>query len=350
MSTLEHEKITPLIKKQKRDSSHVEREMSALKDKVRKLGNFGQLNGTTPQMKNIFKQVQIIAPTTAPVLVIGESGTGKQLLAKAIHTNSKRASQPYISLNCSTMPENLLENELFGHEKGAFNNSPSQESGCFEIANGGTLFLDEVGGLSQELQKKVLHVIENGVFRRLGGKEEIPCDVRVVAATNKNLGELVDEGDFREDLFFKLNVFTIRIPHLREREEDIPLIAQHFVEEFNLKNDRAVKGLSKKALNIIKKYSWPGNVRELKNVIERSVVVCGTDFIDVQDLPETLTSKARKTPTVEFRLGQTMAEVEKHFLFHTINYVDGNKTKAAKILNISLKTLHNKLAKYKSSI
>jgi DNA-binding NtrC family response regulator len=218
------------------------------------------------------------------------------------------------------------------------------------MANGGTLFLDEIDKMPPDIQTKVLEVLENGIFHRIGGKDEIKTDVRVLAATNENIEELVEEKSFREELFYRLNVFTIRIPSLRERDEDIPLLAQHFIEEFNLKNDRKIKGLTKKAMNVIKKYSWPGNVRELKNTIERAVVVCQDDFIDLHDLPETLTSKASKTPTIEFRLGQTVAEVEKHFLFHTINHMDGNKTKAAKILGISLKTLHNKLNKYKSSI
>lgn len=328
----------------------VNQEMVALRDKVRRLGTFGKLNGSTPRMKAIFKQIQVIAPTTASVLITGESGTGKELVAKAIHTGSKRKDKAYIAINCAAIPESLLENELFGHEKGAFTGAVAQDSGCFELADGGTIFLDEIGEMSPDMQTKLLRVLENGTFRRIGGKKELQVDVRVIAATNRNLEELVEEGGFREDLFYRLNVFSIKLPPLRERSEDLPLLAQTFIEEFNLKTDRHVKGLSREALNLIKKYSWPGNVRELKNVIERAVIVCTTDYIDVGDLPENLTSKAHKAPTVEFRLGQTMDDVERDFLFHTINYVDGNKTKAAKMLNISLKTLHNKLAKYKSSV
>ncbi len=330
--------------------SRLEQEMSQLRDKVRKLGTFGKLNGSTPRMKNVFKQIQVIAPTNASVLINGESGTGKELVAKAVHQNSKRKDKPYIAINCAAIPESLLENELFGHEKGAFTGALAQDAGCFELADGGTIFLDEIGDMSADMQTKLLRVLENGTFRRIGGKKELQVDVRVIAATNRTLEEAVEEGGFREDLFYRLNVFTIKLPPLRERSEDIPLLAQTFIEEFNLKNDRAVKGLSREAMNLLKKYSFPGNVRELKNVIERAVIVCTSDTIDVQDLPETLTTKAHKAPTVEFRLGQTMDEVEKQFLFHTINYVDGNKTKAAKMLDISLKTLHNKLAKYKSSV
>jgi len=328
----------------------VQQEMVILRDKVRRLGTFGKLNGSTPKMKSVFKQIQVIAPTTASVLITGESGTGKELVAKAIHQNSKRKDKSYIAINCGAIPESLLENELFGHEKGAFTGAVSQEGGCFELADGGTIFLDEIGEMSPDMQTKLLRVLENGTFRRIGGKKEIQVDVRVIAATNRNLEELVEEGNFREDLFYRLNVFSIKLPPLRERAEDIPLLAQNFIEEFNLKCDKAVKGQTREALNVIKKYSWPGNVRELKNVIERAVIVCSGDFIDVADLPENLTSKAHKAPTVEFRLGQTIEDVERDFLFHTINYVDGNKTKAAKMLNISLKTLHNKLAKYKSSV
>jgi len=330
--------------------SLVDQEMAVLRDKVRRLGTFGKLNGTTPKMKSVFKQIQVIAPTTASVLITGESGTGKELVAKAIHQNSKRKDKPYIAINCAAIPESLLENELFGHDKGAFTGAVSQEGGCFELADGGTIFLDEIGEMTPDMQTKLLRVLENGTFRRIGGKKEIQVDVRVIAATNRNLEEHVEEGGFREDLFYRLNVFSIKLPPLRDRAEDLPLLAQNFVEEFNLKCDKSVKGLSREALNVVKKYSWPGNVRELKNVIERAVIVCTGDFIDVGDLPENLTSKAHKAPSVEFRLGQTMEDVERDFLFHTINYVDGNKTKAAKMLNISLKTLHNKLAKYKSSV
>jgi len=328
----------------------IEREVRALRDKVRRLGTFGKLNGTTPQMKNVFKQVQIIGPTTAAVLITGESGTGKQVVAKAIHSHSNRKDKPFLTVNCGAIPENLLEDELFGHEKGAIERAATQKAGFFEVANGGTLFLDEIDQMPSDIQARILEVLETGGFHRIGGKTEIQTDVRVVAATNASLDELVEEKSFSAELFYRLNVFTVQIPPLRDREEDIPLLAQHFIEEFNLKNDRQVKGLTKKALTIIKKYSWPGNVRELKNTIERAVIVCQSDFIEASDLPETLTSKVSLTPTIEFRLGQTVAEVEKHFLFHTINHVNGNKTKASKILGISLKTLHNKLNKYKSSI
>lgn len=330
--------------------AEVEREMTSLRDKVRKLGTFGHLNGSTPKMKSIFKQIQVIAPTSASVLINGESGTGKELVAKAIYNHSKRQGKPYIAINCAAIPESLLENELFGHEKGAFTGAVAQELGCFELADGGTIFLDEIGDMSADMQTKLLRILENGTFRRIGGKKEISVDVRIIAATNKNLEEAVEEGSFREDLFYRLNVFTIKLPPLRERPEDILLLAQKFIEEFNLKNDRDVKGISREAFQVLKNFSWPGNVRELKNVMERAVIVCTGDFIELADLPDTLTSKAAKAPTVEFRLGTTMDEVEKQFLFHTINFVDGNKTKAAKLLDISLKTLHNKLAKYKSSI
>jgi DNA-binding NtrC family response regulator len=321
--------------------SAIDKEMILLRDKVRKLGTFGKLNGSTPKMKAVFKQIQVIAPTTASVLITGESGTGKELVAKAIYQNSKRSEKPYIAINCATTPKTLLEKELFGQ---------GQEPGCFESADGGTVFIDEISDLSLDLQIKFLHLLENNALRRIGAKNEIQVDVRVIAATNRNLEELLEDGSFREDLFSRLNIFSIKIPALRERAEDIPLLANAFVEEFNLKNDRHVKGLSRDVINLFKTYSWPGNVREIKNVIERAVVVCKDEFIDLADLPETLTSKAHKAPTVQFRLGQTMENVEKDFLFHTLSYVDGNKTKAAKMLDISLKTLHNKLSKYKSSI
>ena len=330
--------------------SRVYEEMLLLRDKVRKLGTFGKLNGSTLKMKELFKQIGIIAPTTAPVLITGESGTGKELVAKAIHQNSKRNQRAYIPVNCAAIPASLLESELFGHEKGAFTGAVSRKEGCFELADHGTLFLDEIGEMNADLQSKLLRILEDGSFRRLGGTQEIKVDVQVIAATNRNLEEAVEEGGFREDLYYRLNVFNIKIPPLRERLEDIPLLVQSFVEEFNVKNDKNIKGLSREALRLLKKYSFPGNVRELKNVIERAVIVSQNDVIEPEDLPEALTSKAKKAPSVEFRLGATMEGVEKQWLFHTINYVDGNKTKAAKMLNISLKTLHNKLNKYKSSI
>jgi len=325
-------------------------EMLLLRDKVRRLGTFGKLNGSTPKMKEIFKQVAIIAPTTAPVLITGESGTGKELVAKAIHQNSKRNQKPYIPVNCAAIPATLLESELFGHEKGAFTGAVARKEGYFEMTDGGTLFLDEIGEMDAELQSKLLRVLEDGCFRRLGGTQEIAVDVRVIAATNKDLEEAVEEGSFREDLFYRLNVFNIQLPPLRERGEDIPLLIQAFTEEFNVKNDKNIKGISSDALKILRNYSFPGNVRELKNVIERAVIVSRNDVIEPEDLPEAIQSKATKAPVLEFRLGQSIEEVEKQFLFHTINYVDGNKTKAAKMLGISLKTLHNKLNKYKSSV
>lgn len=330
--------------------ARVYEEMLLLRDKVRKLGTFGKLNGSTAKMKSLFKQVQVLAPTTAPALIIGESGTGKELVAKAIHQNSKRKDKAYIPVNCAAIPHSLLESELFGHEKGAFTGAVSRKEGCFELADGGTLFLDELGEMDADLQSKLLRVLEDGTFRRLGGTQEVKVDVRVIAATNRNLEELVEENHFREDLYYRLNVFTIKMPPLRERKDDILLLAETFIEEFNLKNDRNVKGISKEALRTLQKYSFPGNVRELKNVIERAVIVSKNDVIEPADLPESLTSKAQKAPSVEFKLGSTMEDVEKQFLFHTINFVDGNKTKAAKLLDISLKTLHNKLNKYKSSI
>lgn len=325
-------------------------EMLLLRDKVRRLGTFGKLNGSTPKMKEVFRQIEIIAPSSAPVLITGESGTGKELVARAIHQNSKRTGKAYIPVNCAAIPETLLESELFGHEKGAFTGAVQRKEGCFEMAHNGTLFLDEIGEMNADLQTKLLRVLEDGRFRRLGGTQEVQVDVRVVAATNRNLEESVEEGSFREDLYYRLNVFNIMVPPLRERSEDIALLIQNFIEEFNVKNDRNVKGISREALRILKNYSFPGNVRELKNVIERAVIVSTNDVIEPEDLPEALRSKADKAPQISFNLGLTMEEVEKQFLFHTINFVDGNKTKAAKILNISLKTLHNKLNKYKSSV
>lgn len=330
--------------------SLVYEEMLLLRDKVRKLGTFGKLNGSTPRMKEVFKQVQVIAPSSAAVLITGESGTGKELVAKAIHQNSKRNQKAYIPVNCAAIPASLLESELFGHEKGAFTGAIARKEGCFELADNGTLFLDEIGEMDADLQSKLLRVLEDGRFRRLGGTQEIQVDVRIITATNRDLEEAVEEGIFREDLYYRLNVFSIKLPALRERNEDISLLIQSFIEEFNVKNDRSIKGISKDALRTLKNYSFPGNVRELKNVIERAVIVSTNDVIEPEDLPESLTSKAQKAPSVSFNLGITLEEVEKQLLFHTINYVDGNKTKAAKMLDISLKTLHNKLNRYKSSV
>lgn len=319
----------------------VDKEMVSLRDKVRKLGTFGRLNGSTPKMKAVFKQVQVIAPTTASVLIHGESGTGKELVAKSIFQNSKRNSKPYVAVNCATIPKSLLEKELFGY---------GSDIGCFELADGGTVFIDEVSELPLDLQNRFLQLLENNSLRRGGAKNELNVDVRVIAATNRNLEESLEDGSFREDLYSRLNIFSIKIPTLRERAEDIPLLATTFLEEFNLKNDREIQGISREVMSLFKAYSWPGNVRELKNVVERAVIVCKGDTLELEDLPENLTSKAHKAPTIQFRLGQTIENVEREFLFHTLSYVDGNKTKAAKMLDISLKTLHNKLAKYKSSI
>jgi DNA-binding NtrC family response regulator len=307
------------------------------------------LLGRSSAMKDILRQVELAAASTAPVLILGESGTGKELVARTLHALSPRARAPFVGVNCAAIPETLLESEIFGHEKGAFTGAAERRLGCFEMADGGSLLLDEVAEMAPGVQAKFLRVLEEGAFRRIGGKAEIRVDVRVLAATNRDPAAAIRDGDLREDLFYRLNVFPITIPPLRDRPEDIPLLAEAFLQASAARNGRPVRAIAPEALRLLQQYPWPGNVRELRNAIERAVILCRREAVEPTHLPETLRrpSAAGPAPALTVRIGTTVDEAEKALILQTLDFTRGNKTRAAETLGISLKTLHNKLSRYR---
>ncbi|HEX9974205.1 MAG TPA: sigma-54 dependent transcriptional regulator [bacterium] len=317
-----------------------------LEHQIQQLTRYEDLIGQSSQMQAVYRLIDAVADSTANVIISGESGTGKELVAKAIHKKSSRFNEPFIAVNCSAFPENILENELFGHEKGAFTGALNEKPGCFEMADRGTLFLDEIGEMSLEMQAKILRALEERRFRRLGGKKEIVVDVRVVAATNRNLKQELEQKRLREDLYYRLAVVEIDLPPLRERVEDIPILTNYFLNHFNDKNQKNIKGLTPSCRDILLKYPWPGNVRELRNVIERAVILSTSDKIDVHVLPERILTYKFEKPTMMIPLGTTIEEAEKQLIFRTLEMENQNKTRAAETLGISLKTLHNKLGRY----
>ena len=319
----------------------------ALQKQLEDLRGKGQIIGASPAFRRMMTLVDQVAGSSATVLVQGESGAGKELVASAIHERSRRRAGPFIAVNCAALPETLLESELFGYERGAFTGAAGRKEGRFELADGGTLFLDEVADLSPVTQPKILRVLQEGEFDRLGGTRSIKIDVRLVAASNQDLAQLVKERRFREDLFYRLNVITVHVPPLRERREDIPLLAQHFLRVYAAKNNRRLDGLSDDALRRLEAYAWPGNVRELENVIERGVVLARGSHVDVGDLPPEI---AGATPLPEgvitVRLGTPLAEVEQRMLDATLAATGGNKTLAAKLLGIDVRTVARKLERW----
>jgi DNA-binding NtrC family response regulator len=329
-----------------------QREMRVLRRQLQERGTFGKMIGASVEMRKIYQMVEQAAPTGASVLVSGESGTGKELVAQTVHQLSPRASQPFIPLNCAAIPDTLLESELFGHEKGAFTGAITRRQGAFELANRGTLFLDEIAEMTPATQAKLLRVLQERSFRALGGQREQSVDIRVVAATNVDPPEAVRQGKLREDLFYRLNVFAIQLPPLRERKDDIPLLIQAFLKEFNTRNSRSVVGLSENATHILMQYSWPGNVRELRNVIERATIVAKGDVIEAGDLP-TLAAVSASAPASgggpTLTAGTTVDQAEQQLIELTLAHTGGNKTRAAEMLGISLKTLHNKLNRMKQA-
>ncbi|MBI3030594.1 MAG: sigma-54-dependent Fis family transcriptional regulator [Candidatus Rokubacteria bacterium] len=326
------------------------REVQLLRRQLRQRGAFGQLVGSSPAMQDIMRQLDLAAPTDATLLFVGESGTGKELVARTVHELSPRRKGSFVAVNCAAIPETLLESEIFGHEKGAFTGALERRQGCFELADGGTLFLDEVAEMRPATQVKFLRVLQEGQFRRLGGKTEVRVDVRVIAATNRDPLEAVREGVLREDLYYRLNVFAIVLPPLRERMEDLPELIQAFLAEFNERHRRSIRGVDDGALELLRRHRWPGNVRELRNVLERAVIVCPRDLIRAEHLPAPLGSTPAATPSAEggalLPIGTSLEEAERQLILRTLAHTGNNKTRAAEILGISLKTLHNKLNKY----
>ncbi len=319
---------------------------------LRETGAFGRMVGSSPAMSKLHDLMAKIGPSAASVLIVGESGTGKELVARTLHELSPRQKARFVAVNCAAIPETLLESEIFGHERGAFTGAEGRRQGLFELAGGGTLFLDEVAEMAPATQAKLLRVLEERSFRRLGGSEEIQVDVRVLAATNRDPAKALEEGKLREDLYYRLNVFTLELPPLRDRKEDIPLLIAAFVREVNERNQRNVAGIEDDAREVLRSYHWPGNLRELRNVIERSVIVAKGSRIRKEDLPPSVLSplaRARPDAAVEFPVGTTVDEAERNLILKTLDATGQNKTRAAEILGISLKTLHNKLKKYRKA-
>jgi DNA-binding NtrC family response regulator len=323
------------------------REVKTLRRQLRDHGAFGPMIGNSPEMRKLYQIIEQSAPTTASVLITGESGTGKELVAQTIHRLSPRASFPFVAINCAAIPETLLESEIFGHEKGAFTGAAERRQGCFELADHGTLFLDEIGEMTPTTQVKLLRVLQERTFRRLGGRTEQAVDVRVIAATNIDPLEAVAKGKLREDLYYRLNVFALHLPPLRERKDDLPLLVQAFVTEFNARNQKSIAGVDHQALRLLERYEWPGNVRELRNVIERATILAPGPFIEPQHLPPAFSEEAapERQSLVALGPGTTVEEAERRLIVMTLEHTHDNKTRAAEILGISLKTLHNKLNK-----
>jgi DNA-binding NtrC family response regulator len=318
----------------------------ALQEELNRRYKFPQIIGKSELMQKIFEVISQVAPTKASVLITGESGVGKEMVADAIHYNSPRKDKPYIKVHCAALTETLLESELFGHEKGSFTGAISRRRGRFELAHNGTIFLDEIGEISQNVQIKILRVLHEKKFERVGGEETIDVDVRIISATNKDLKEAIAKNTFREDLYYRLNVVNIHIPPLREHKEDIPLLVAAFLKEFTEENKKKIEGIDPKVRLIFNQYAWPGNIRELRNCIESAIVMCKGKIITADDLPPHLRAGSEKD-SIRLDTGITLLEAEKQIISFTLNQQGGNKSKTAEILGIGRKTLHRKLAGYK---
>jgi len=329
-------------------------ELEVTRRKLRDAGSLGSLVGPSKKMQEIFRLIEMVAPSTASVLITGASGTGKELVARTVHELSPRRNKPFIPINCAAIPETLMESEIFGHEKGAFTGALERRTGCFELAEGGTLLLDEIGEMPVGTQAKLLRVLEDRKLRRLGSKVETTVDVRVLASTNKVPEEAVARGELRNDLYYRLNVFNIPMPLLREHKEDIPELVQSLLGEMSAKHGRKVAAVSEAVFNLFHSYSWPGNVRELRNTLERAVIVCDSAVIETKHLPPgfgqiTVRTSAEDPDAVRLGVGTTVEEAERLLILKTLEATNNNKTRAAEILGISLKTLHNKLKEYGSA-
>lgn len=305
-------------------------------------GNY-ELVGKSPLMRNVYRIISKVAPTKSSVLIYGETGTGKELVARAIHYLSPRRNRPFIKLNCAALPEELLESELFGYEKGAFTGAAEKKEGRFELAHTGTLLLDEISETSHKFQTKLLRVLQEEEFERVGGTKTIKVDVRIIATTNRDLKKAVENGKLREDLYYRLNVVPIHLPPLRERKEDIPLLANHFLKKYNHQNGRKVKGFTKDCMELMMGYNWPGNVRELENTIQRALIMSEGEFLTAEDLSLIINSDLK----ADLCIGEmSLEELERIVIRDTLRKVNGNRTRAAEILGVSVRTIRNKIKKY----
>lgn len=323
-------------------------EISNLRGELRTLGRFGKMLGVSPVMQRVYDQIARVAPTAATVLITGESGTGKEMVAQTVHQLSRRKKQPFLAVNCGAISPQLIESEMFGHEKGSFTGASRQHRGYFERAHGGTLFLDEITEMPLELQVKLLRVLESGTFSRVGSDDMLEGDVRIIAASNRVPMEAVASGKLREDLHYRLEVFPLQVPSLRDRREDIEILSNHFLAELN-RAEGSEKVFAPDAIEVLRAYRWPGNVRELRNVVQRSYIMADDDTIDSRDLPQDLGSQKHDTgPYLNVVVGVTIADVERRLIFATLDQCGGAKEKAAEMLGISLKTLYNRLREYAS--
>jgi len=347
------EKLNLLINKAL-ETLNLKKEVRELRTELRSKYGFDSIIGQSPPMQQVFEMIKKIAASDASTVFIqGESGTGKDLVARVIHYESKRASKPFLEINCTAIPETLIESELFGYEKGAFTDAKTLKKGLFELANGGSIFLDEIGDMKLYTQAKLLKVLETKTFKRIGGVKDISVDVRIIAATNKNLEEEVQKGNFREDLFYRLKVIPIYLPPLRERGNDILLLAKYFIDQYNREFKKSVKGLSPETEKIFLSYPWPGNVRELKNVIERVMILENTDYIKPEHLPVELHNtgdiQKKNVKAMEIEIppgGVDIEEIEKKLISKALEMTKGNQTKAAKLLNLTRDAFRYRMQKY----
>jgi two-component system, NtrC family, response regulator AtoC len=330
-----------------RDAAELRDQVTELRGELRRLGRFGCLLGASPPMQQIYDLIARVAPTDASVFVTGETGVGKELVARMVHTLSRRSKKPFLPINCAAVPPNLMESELFGHEKGSFTGADRQRKGIFERADGGTLFLDEVSEMPVELQAKLLRVLETGMVTRVGGEQPEKTDVRIVAATNRDPEQAVGAGQMRQDLLYRLNLFPIKVPPLRERGSDVKLLAEYFLGELNQADAQVPnKALSTEAVDALIAYPWPGNVRELKNVIERAFIL-GPERIGAEDIPLSGRLRPERPGSgLEFNVGMSIAEMERRMIMATLEKLQGNKREAARVLGIGLKTLYTRLSEY----
>ncbi|MGM0596819.1 MAG: sigma-54-dependent transcriptional regulator [Myxococcota bacterium] len=320
------------------------RENRILRKKLALRKNQNILVGNSPVFKKTMDLISQVSDSKANVLIYGESGTGKELAAQTIHNLSPRSEEPFVAVNCAALPESIIESELFGYVKGAFTGASSGRQGRFIQADGGTLLLDEIGELASHLQVKLLRVLQEGVIEQVGADKPVQTDIRLIAATHKDLKKEVEKGKFREDLFYRLNVINVNMPPLRNRLDDIPLLVTHFIEKFNKKNNKEIKGIDDSALEILSSYHWPGNVRELENIIERAVVLTREDIIRIKDLPPELTSVPHQGTSISVQIGTPLEDIENKIIKETLRFTDGNKKDAAKLLGIATRTIYRRVS------